>query len=90
MNVSGKAIFEKIEAEILKAKREYDDRELCLRRIANIKLLCELMLDESTIDVKTSASTRPTLEEIEQMTKRPTSIKSDERVKHDPESIFDF
>lgn len=90
MNVSGKVILEKMESEIKRAKRESADRESYLRRIANVKVLCELLLDESTSTNQVGSRRKPTAEEVEQMMKGPQSGKSDGEVEHNPESIFDF
>lgn len=92
MNVSSKVILEKMGSEIERAKRESADREVYLRRIANIKVLCELLLDESTStsETKSTATTKPTVEEVERMMKGSQQSKSSEEVEHNPESIFDF
>ena len=91
MHVSSKSIIEKMEAELRKAKAEGADRESLLRHVANIKVLCELLLDESTDGKKEADPTlaNPSLAEIKKMM-GTSSVQTDEEIKHDPTSIFDF
>lgn len=90
MNVPSKVVLEKMESEIQQAKRESTDRESYLRRIANVKVLCELLLDESTSETKVISDIKPTVEEVEQMMKRPQQTETGGNAEHNPESIFDF
>lgn len=91
MSVSRKTILNKMEVEMTKAKSETENGESFLRHIANMKLLCELLLDESTEGSKSvPQSTTPTAEEVAWMMKGTRDVDQVDEVKHDPKSIFDF
>lgn len=91
MNVSRKTILSKMEAEMTAAKRHVQNRELLLRHVAKVKLLCELLLEESSEQAFSAEASQPSPEEIEWMMKgRVNPSTSSEKITHDPESIFDF
>lgn len=90
MNISSKVILKKIESEIQQAKQETVNREAYLRRIANVKVLCELLLDEPTDETTSTSVTKPTVEEVERMMKGTQPSKQAGESEHNPESIFDF
>jgi len=90
MNVSSKAILSKMEAEITNAKHNHSNRESLLRNVANIKVLCELLLDESIEVADNISRAAPTVEEVEKMMGRTANVEAEENVSHNPKSIFDF
>lgn len=91
MGVSRKTIMAKMEAEMVKAQANTTDHESFLRHISKVKLLCELLLDESSTS-KTSSSQQSevTAEELAWMMDGTRNVDEKKAIKHDPKSIFDF
>ena len=90
MKVSSETILAKMEAELIQAKKATTDRELLLRRVENIKVLCEILLAEAKEEASSVQSSKPTKEEVEWMMGRKGPSESTEDMTHDPKSIFDF
>ncbi|HZW69041.1 MAG TPA: DUF5327 family protein [Pseudogracilibacillus sp.] len=93
MNVSSKTIIDKMAAEVAQAKRERLNEAAFLRRVAKIKVLCELLLDESThedgmFNIADHLEASP--EEMEQMMGISATDTDEDDGTHDPKSIFDF
>lgn len=84
--VSKETMLKRMEKELAEAKLKSYDREAFLRSIEKVKLLCELLLDE-TEEVKTTESiqiSEPIQSNIKQQ------LYDDDDIKEQPESIFDF
>lgn len=93
MNVSSKTIIDKMAAEVAQAKHERLNGAEFLRRVAKIKLLCELLLDESTQEdgvVEKSNQVKVSPEELKQMMGISATETDEGNETHDPKSIFDF
>jgi len=93
MNVSSKTIIDKMAAEVAQAKNERLNEAAFLRRVAKIKVLCELLLDESTqedgmFDLPNHLKASP--EEMKQMMGISATDMDEDDGTHDPKSIFDF
>lgn len=87
--VSKETLMKRMEKELAEAKVRVNDREAFLRSIEKVKLLCELLLDESDTNQSTEPIqiTKP-VQVTEPVVKK--KIYEDEDINHQPESIFDF
>lgn len=91
MDVSYRTILQKMEAEVQKAKANPTNREMLLRRIAKVQMLCDLLLEESTDQSSMlTDTTKPSQKELAWMMEGTTDVDTEEKVTHDPKSIFDF
>lgn len=82
--VSKDTLVKHLEKELLEAKRQLNHRENFLRSIAKMKLLCELLLDESEEkDITTDE------EKISEMVEKLTEYDDDDLNKH-ATSLLDF
>lgn len=84
MNVSNEKMIKRMEREVEIAKQQLNNHELFLRSIANIKLLCELMLDEQeTTQLDSVKRENEVIIQKNDKHDRPSN-------EHNPSSIFDF
>ena len=89
MHVSSKTILERMEAELTKAQQLDADDDERLRSIANIKMLCELLL-QATDEHREPARTEPEFGQEQEKTNTQLTEMNDKHVIHAPSSIFDF
>lgn len=91
MNISKAKLLQRMEKELVKAKVQMDNRETFLRSIANIQLLCELMLDdESTSSEQSMLLEQQPIVGMELKEKTKDIKENDTGFEHNPSSIFDF